>query len=94
MKARLLLALCLFSHVSLQAKTLSDLKKGDWFTLEYTQFHSSPEGNQSLRNADIFEYLITVTDRTHRDMQFSIRPVRVLSCKTFYEEKEKYKAIV
>ena len=92
MNVRLLLTMCLFLYVTLQAQqaqTLSDLKKGDWFAVEYIHYYSSPEGNQSLRNADIFEYLITVSDRTINELQLEISPTRVCSYKTFYAEKEK-----
>ena len=93
MNARLLLMLFMFSQLPLQArivKTLSDLNKGDWFYLEYTQFFSSPEGKKSLRNAEIFEFLVTVTDRTGSDLRFSITPSRVRYHKTFYAGNEKY----
>ena len=95
MNVRLILGLWLFSHLPLgaqhaeQVKTLSDLKNGDWFTLEYTQFNLSPAGKQSLGNADIFEYLITMTGRTHDDLFFSITPTRVRFHETVYTDKEK-----
>ena len=83
----LLVTLCLFSQLSLQAQqvqSLQDLKNGDWFTLEYTQFTLSPEGNQSLRYAEIFTYLITLTDRTGNDLHFAISPIRVRFNETVY----------
>ena len=91
MNVRLLLTLCLFSSLSLhaqQVKTLSDLKKGDWFTLEYVKYHPFPEDNPSLRNADIYEYLVTVSDRTNSDLQFAINPKRVRFHETVYSGRE------
>ena len=95
MNVRLILGLWLFSHLPLgaqqaeQVKTLSDLKNGDWFTLEYTQFNLPPEGKQSLRNVEIFTCLITMTDRTNNDLFFSITPTRVRFHETVYTDKEK-----
>jgi len=85
MNVKFLVGLCVFMQISLQAqqvKTFSDLKKGDWFTLEYIQFHTSPDGNQSLRDADIFEYQITVSERTNDDLQFAIQNLRICSQRT------------
>ena len=86
MNVRLLLGLYLVASLSLQAqpiqtarqvKTFSDLNKGDWFSLEYIKYYPSLEGNHSLRNADIFEYQIMVSDRSNSDLQLAIRPTRV-----------------
>lgn len=96
---RLFAGICLLSSLSLharceqtnqqtqQVKTFSDLKKGDWFTLEYTNYYPSPEGKQSLRNADILEYQITVSERTNSELTLAIRPVRVCFHESVFVEK-------
>jgi two-component sensor histidine kinase len=100
MNVRLLLGLCFLSHLSLQAlqaqqvKTFSDLKKGDWFTLEYVKYYPSPEEEYSFRNADIFEYRVTVSDRTNRDLLFAISPARVCFHKTVYTKNEKARDVI
>ena len=70
-----------------QVKPLSDLNKGDWFTLEYVKYYASPDGCLSLRNADIFEYQVMVSERTGNDIQFAIRPTRVCFHESIYSEK-------
>ena len=70
-----------------QVKNVSDLNEGDWFKLEYVKFYASPEGRQSLRNADIFEYEVTVSEKTGNDIRFAIRPTRVCFHESVYSEK-------
>ena len=80
MNFRILLSLVLIFSLSLQTKAaskLSDLKTGDWFTLEYIRYLTPDENKQSLRNAEIIEFKVTVLANSGRDVQFAIRPFRL-----------------
>ncbi len=79
MKTRLLIVLYLFSGLLLQAKipkTLSDLKTGDWFTLEYSQFLPVQDDTPPLRNADVIEYRVSVLEKARGALRISVRPTR------------------